>query len=122
MPDPDGPTTASRSFGLTANEIGTSSLMQVTYATPKHKEAFNVAQAAAADEPRRNVDSQRGALLRDAGRVPRGGTWYHEDIAAFISFRIPSEPTFQDTLIGARLCASYPLGAPGPRAGDLNRE
>jgi preprotein translocase subunit SecG len=35
--------------GLSANEIGTSSLMQVTYKTPKHTKAFNVAQAAAAD-------------------------------------------------------------------------
>jgi capsular polysaccharide biosynthesis protein len=35
--------------GLSANEIGTSSLMQVTYKTPKHKQAFNVAQTAAAD-------------------------------------------------------------------------
>lgn len=35
--------------GLAANEIGTSSLMQVTYKTSKHKNAFPVAQAAAAD-------------------------------------------------------------------------
>jgi hypothetical protein len=35
--------------GLSATEIGTSSLMQVTYKTSKHKEAFNVAQTAAAD-------------------------------------------------------------------------
>jgi len=35
--------------GLSANEIGSSSLMQVTYATPKHKEAVKVAQAAAAE-------------------------------------------------------------------------
>jgi DNA repair exonuclease SbcCD ATPase subunit len=35
--------------GLTATEIGTSSLMQVAYKTPKRKEAFNVAQAAASD-------------------------------------------------------------------------
>ena len=45
--------------GLTANEIGTSSLMQVTYATPKHKEAFNVAQAAAA---RKQLTAIREAL------------------------------------------------------------
>jgi hypothetical protein len=42
--------------------------------------------------------------------VPRGGAWYYEDISAFIAFRTPSEPTLQDTLIGARLCASYPPG------------
>jgi capsular polysaccharide biosynthesis protein len=35
--------------GLTATEIGSSSLMQVTYQTPKHKEAVRVAQAAAAE-------------------------------------------------------------------------
>ncbi len=35
--------------GLSATEVGTSSIMQVTYKTPKHKEAFNVAEAAAAD-------------------------------------------------------------------------
>src|SRR5881227_2258330 len=35
--------------GLSASEIGTSSLMQVTYKTSKHKNAFSVAQAAAAD-------------------------------------------------------------------------
>ena len=33
--------------GVSANEIGTSSLMQVTYKTSKHKQAFPVAQAAA---------------------------------------------------------------------------
>ncbi|HEV3353120.1 MAG TPA: Wzz/FepE/Etk N-terminal domain-containing protein [Acidimicrobiales bacterium] len=35
--------------GVSASEIGTSSLMEVTYKTPKRKEAFNVAQAAASD-------------------------------------------------------------------------
>jgi len=35
--------------GLSATEIGTSSLMQVTYKTSKHKQAFPVAQAAASD-------------------------------------------------------------------------
>jgi capsular polysaccharide biosynthesis protein len=35
--------------GLSASEIGTSSLMQVTYKTPKRNEAVTVAQAGAAD-------------------------------------------------------------------------
>ncbi|MBV8162031.1 MAG: hypothetical protein JO265_14005 [Acidimicrobiia bacterium] len=35
--------------GLSAGEIGTSSLMQVSYKSPKRKEAFPVAQAAASD-------------------------------------------------------------------------
>ena len=35
--------------GLSATEIGTSSLMEVTYSTPKRKEAVTVAQAAASD-------------------------------------------------------------------------
>ena len=35
--------------GLSASEIGTSSLMEVTYKTPKRKEAVAVAQAGAAD-------------------------------------------------------------------------
>jgi capsular polysaccharide biosynthesis protein len=37
------------SSGLAASEIGTSSLMEVTYTTPKRKDAVKVAQTAAAD-------------------------------------------------------------------------
>ena len=38
--------------------------------------------------------------------VIRGGGWYYQDINALILSRDPSEPTFQDPTVGARVCAS----------------
>jgi len=66
--------------GLSANEIGTSSLMQVTYKTSKHKNAFPVANAAAADTivflfktqvqlAQAPVDSSKQALASVEGQI-----------------------------------------------------
>jgi uncharacterized phage infection (PIP) family protein YhgE len=66
--------------GLLATEIGTSSLMEVAYKTPKHKEAFNVAQAAASDTigflfktqvqlAQQPVDSAKQALAGVEGQI-----------------------------------------------------
>ncbi|MBV8305163.1 MAG: hypothetical protein JOZ04_13200 [Acidimicrobiia bacterium] len=63
--------------GVSASEIGTSSLMQVAYSTPKKKEAFNVAQAAASDTIvylfKTQVPGPAARRLRQAGARRRRG-------------------------------------------------
>jgi capsular polysaccharide biosynthesis protein len=66
--------------GVSATEVGTSSIMQVVYKTPKRKEAFNVAQAAASDTilflfktqvqlAQQPVDSAKQALAGVEGQI-----------------------------------------------------
>ena len=91
--------------GVSASEIGTSSLMQVAYSTPKQKEAFKVAQAAASDTivylfktqvqlAQQPVDSAKQALAGVEGQIA--------DLAKSSGLVVPDK----DYEVRAQACAS----------------
>src|SRR5262249_5732653 len=41
----------------------------------------------------------------------RGGSWYYTDRSAFSANRAPAEPSMRNTVVGVRVCVSYPSSA-----------